>query len=251
MKKIFVFSLLLLLGACTHRHPLSHMQFQTMMVPPYVVAGWYKITQIGDPLKIYIEGDGNAFDSNGLPTDNPTPKGNFMRELAGEDPSPNVAYLGRPCQYLQTGACSEKDWTSGRFSEQIVTSMDNAVAQLMKKAKTNQVILIGFSGGAQVAGLVAVRHPERVKKLITIAGVLDHEAWTTYHDDMPLDESLNLSDEKAVFQTLNRVHYAGGKDDVVPESLIQDFDPDFVVVVPKAGHGTGFSDVSNLIYEVQ
>lgn len=174
-----------------------------------------------------------------------------MRELAGDDPSPNVAYLGRPCQYLQTSSCSEKDWTSGRFSEQIITSMDNAVGQLMKKAKTNQVILIGFSGGAQVAGLVAVRHPERIKKLITIAGVLDHEAWTTYHGDMPLNESLNLGDKKEVLQTLNRVHYAGGKDNVVPVSLLQEFDPDFVVVVPKAGHGTGFSDVSNLIYEVQ
>ena len=251
MKKILILTLLVLLGACTHRHPLSHMQFQTLTAPPYIVAGWYKITQVGEPLKIYIEGDGNAFDSDGLPTDNPTPKGTFMRELAGQDTAPNVAYLGRPCQYLQAGACSEKDWTSGRFSEQIVNSMDNAVSQLMKKAKTNQVVLIGFSGGAQIAGLVAVRHPERVKKLVTIAGVLDHEAWTQYHGDMSLTDSLNLNDSKDVLKTLNRVHYAGGRDHVVPVSLIQDFDPEFTVVVPKAGHGTGFSDITNLIYEVK
>ncbi len=251
MKQVLTLFLLLLTGACAYRNPMSDMQFQTTPAPPYVIANWYKIEKPGQALKVYIEGDGQAFDEEGLPTDNPTPKGMFMRELAAEDPSPNVAYVARPCQFLQV-ACREEDWTVGRFSENVIKSMDTAIGALMKKARTDKVVLIGFSGGAQVAGLVAVRHPERVQKLITIAGVLDQKAWTTYHGDSPLTKSLNLKDYRQVFQTIPQVHYAGGKDEVVPPQLIQDFvGADKVIVVPRAGHGKGFSSICQDIYEVQ
>lgn len=238
---------------CAHRNPLSDFRFQTVTAPPYILASWYQITQPGEPIKIYIEGDGNAFDSNGVPTDNPTPTGEFMRRLAAEDPSPNVAYLGRPCQYLQAGACSQKDWTTGRFSNQVIDSMDQSVRALMKKARTNQVILIGFSGGAQVAGLIAVRHPNQVKQVITIAGVLDVDAWADYHGDPKLVDSLNLKNQQDSFSKIPQIHYAGGRDDVVPAKLIQDFvkDENLVVVVPKASHGKGFDSIYDAIYKVR
>ena len=250
MKKFLIGLGCLFLGACAHKNPLSDMTFQTTMAPPHVIASWYKITEPASPIKIYVEGDGAAFDAYHRPTDNPTPHSEFMRELAAGDPSPNVAYLGRPCQYLQTAACSEKDWTTGRFSKTIIDSMDTAVAALMKKARTNKVILIGFSGGAQVTGQIAARHPEKVKKWITIAGVLDVKAWTTYHGDSPLTESLNL--KKNQVKAIRQVHYAGEKDDVVPPELIQNFaGADKVVVVKKARHGEGFEQIYPEIYEVK
>ena len=142
------------------------------------------------------------------------------------------------------------DWTTGRFSKTIIDSMDTATHSLMKKARTNQAILIGFSGGAQVTGQIAARHPQQVKKWITIAGVLDTKAWTAYHGDTPLKESLNL--KKNQLKSVNQIHYAGGNDDVVPPSLIQDFaGADKVVVVKKAGHGDGFESVYDAIYEVR
>lgn len=253
MKHILLAFILLLLTACAHRNPLSDMSFQTVMAPPYVLASWYKIENPGDTLKVYIEGDGNAFDQNGVPTDNPTPTGEFMRQLAAKDPSPNVAYLGRPCQYLQTGACTQKDWTSGRFSEAIIKSMDTSVQALMKKAKADQAILIGFSGGAQVAGLVAVRHPEKIKQVVTIAGVLDVDAWTNYHGDAPLSESLNLKTYQDQFFKLNQIHYVGGKDCVVPPKLVQDFIQNnaSVIVVPKASHGKGFEKIYDAVYQIK
>ena len=243
---------MLVLAGCTHKNPLSDMAFQTTMAPPYVIANWYKITNRGQPIKVYIEGDGNAFDEGGLPTDNPTPKGEFMRKLAANDPSPNVAYLGRPCQYLQTGACSQKDWTTGRFSSAVIDSMNQTMLALMKKAKTDKVILIGFSGGAQIAGWLALKNPSKVQKLITLSGVLDSTAWTAYHGDEPLRDSLNLKDKKSAFLKIPQIHYAGGRDDVVPLELIRDFvGPERVIVVPKAGHGTGFDSIYHEIYEVQ
>ena len=251
IKKVVLF-VFLLLGGCAYKNPLSDMKFQTVMAPPYVVAGWYKIQKAGDPLKVYIEGDGHAFDAQGRPTDNPTPTGVFLRELASEDPSPNVVYLGRPCQYLQAGACSEKDWTDGRFSKEIINSMNQYVLTMMKKARSEQLVLVGFSGGAQIAGWIGVKNPKQVKKLITIAGVLDHEAWTRYHGDMPLTKSLNLTEKKKDFLKLNQVHYAGENDKVVPVKLIQDFvGVENLVVVPKATHGDGFKSIYNEIYEVR
>lgn len=250
-KKIFLL-LFLFMGACAYKNPLSDMNFQTVMAPPYVIAGWYKINQMGEPVKFYIEGDGNAFDAQGQPTDNPTPTSRFLREMASNDPSPNVVYLGRPCQYLQTGGCSEKDWTDGRFSKDIINSMNQSVLSMMKKARSEQMVLIGFSGGAQIAGWIGIKNPKQVKKLITIAGVLDHEAWSKYHGDMPLKKSLNLKDKKKELFVLNQVHYAGEKDEVVPVSLIQDFvGEERMVVVPKAKHGKGFKSIYKEIYEVK
>lgn len=253
MKHLFFFLLFLFCAACAHRNPLSDFRFQTVTAPPYVLASWHRITEPGQPLKIYIEGDGNAFDADGHPTDNPTPSGEFMRRLAAGDSSPNVAYLGRPCQYLQAGACSQTDWTDGRFSQQVIASMDQSVHTLMKKARTDQVILIGFSGGAQAAGLIAVRHPEHVKQIITIAGVLDIDAWTTYHQDAPLSASLNLKDSRDIFLKIPQIHYAGARDTVVPPALIRDFVGDAapVVVVPKASHGKGFDSVYDAVYKVR
>ena len=80
MKRIFIILGCLILGACAHKNPLSDMTFQTTMAPPHVIASWYKITAVGEPIKIYVEGDGAAFDADNQPTDNPTPKSEFMRK---------------------------------------------------------------------------------------------------------------------------------------------------------------------------
>lgn len=250
MKKILIVLMILVLGGCSAKNVLTDYRFQTQTVPPYVVASWFKIEAVGEPLRVYIEGDGNAFDGRGYPTDNPTPTSTFMRQIAADDPNPNVVYLGRPCQYLQAGACAQSVWTDGRFSEAVISSMDKAVANLMKKARTNQVVLIGYSGGAQIAGQIAVRHPENVLKVITIAGVLDHRAWSDYHADEPLSRSLNLGDLKQDFAKIPQHHFVGAKDTVVPPQLTQDFvaDETKITVVDKASHTKGFDRVLKQIY---
>ncbi len=253
MKKIITSFLLIFLTACSTPNPLTDFRFQTQTVPPHVVASWYKIDAVGEPIKIYIEGDGASFDSAGQPTDNPTPRSAFLRKIAASDPAPNVAYLGRPCQYMQTSACTVTDWTTGRFSPAIVNSMIQSVNALMKKARTDKAVLIGYSGGAQIAGLVAVHQPERIQKVITIAGVLDNQAWTNYHGDMPLIDSMNLATYKSVFDTLPQTHYVGGKDDIVPPVLTQQFvaRPTDVVIIKKADHDSGYGSIIEEIYAVQ
>lgn len=47
----------------------------------------------------------------------------------------------------------KRHWTSARFAPEIIRSTAEAIKQI---ANRNEVILIGFSGGAQVAGLVRI-----------------------------------------------------------------------------------------------
>ncbi len=250
MKKYLCLLFVFLLTGCATSNPLTDFRFQTQTVPPYIVASWHQINQVGKPIRIYIEGDGNAFDAHGYPTDNPTPNSDFLRQIAARDPNPNVAYLGRPCQYMLAGDCSVKDWTTGRFSPQIVSSMNQAINALMKKAQTNKAVLIGYSGGAQIAGLIAIQNP-RISEVITIAGVLDVDEWASYHHDTPLSDSLNLYDYKKSFDKIKQRHYVGGKDTVVPPQLTQKFvsNPSTVIIVPKATHNKGYESIYNELYQ--
>ena len=252
IKTALLFAFFVLASGCAHKNPLTDFQFQTVMAPPYVLASWYRISELGAPIRIYIEGDGHSFDAYNRPTANPTPKSTFLREIAANDPNPNVAYLGRPCQYLQTNTCTQDDWTCGRFSPQIVNSMEQSVLQLAKKGQTQNIILIGYSGGAQIAGLVGVKHPKMMNRIITIAGVLDQEAWTAYHQDTPLNKSLNLRNYKEIFDQIPQTHFIGKKDRVVPNHLTENFvqDKNTIITLEKADHQKGYDSVLKQIYDL-
>ena len=146
----------------------------------YTLASWQKILDRGAPIRIYIEGDGNAFNNTGQPTTNPTPKGTFLRKIAFDDPNPNVIYLARPCQYVRDARCHQKDWTTGRFSQEIVDSTTQAIKSIIKNiSNKSPVILIGYSGGALLSGLVISQNPQiPVKRWMTLAGVFNHGKWT-------------------------------------------------------------------------
>ena len=94
-----------------------------------------------------------------------------------------------------------------------------------------------------MASQIAASHPQSVKKLITIAGVLNHQKWTQYHGDAPLVDSLDLR-INSDFLSIPQVHYVGGKDPVVPAALTQTLVPSSVlVVVKKATHDSGYEDI--------
>ncbi|MBQ6736424.1 MAG: hypothetical protein IJQ90_02960 [Alphaproteobacteria bacterium] len=206
----------------------------------YEIATYGKITNENAPVHIYIEGDGHAFTAYGEPTTDPTPRGTLVRNLAARDMAPNVAYIARPCQFIMSPACSESDWTDGRFSPAVVDATANAIKEI---AGRRPVVLVGYSGGGLLAGLIINRHPEiKVQKWITIAGVPNHTAWTRYFGDDPLTKSLDL--EK--LPNVPAIHYVGARDRVVPPELSRKFWPtDQIVEIPGAGH----TDFENLDIE--
>ncbi len=197
----------------------------------FEIATFQKIEDSTNPIHIYIEGDGAAFDAAGRPRHNPTPRGRMVRQLAYNDTSPNVVYMARPCQFIMSPACNPSDWTDGRFSENIIDSVAGAINQI---AQNRPIILIGYSGGALVSGLVIERHPEiNVRQWITIAGVLNHDDWTSYFGDSPLSASLNLNGLPHVSQT----HYVGEFDETVPYELSTKWTGGKnMIVVPGAAH---------------
>ncbi len=242
MKKLILFFVILCsLAGCSAKNPLQDFRFQTVPAAPYVTASWYRLSEPGKDVVIYIEGEGEV--------QNPTPSDLFLRRAASQDPSPNVAYLARPCQYLKTSACSPVDWQEGRFSKKIVSSMNQAFREALKKSKSQKAVLVGYAGGAQIAGWLALENPDLVREVVTINGILDSDAWAAYHKMSPLT-GLNLKHRQEDFATLRQNHYVGGKNEFVPPFLVTDFvqDSTRVHVLEKATHEKGLEPALREIY---
>ena len=241
MKKILLF--LLLLCGCQGIVVPESFLCKEIQTNTYKLASWQKITDKSQPIRIYIEGDGYAFNHLGYPTTNPTPRGTFLREIAFNDPNPNVVYLARPCQFVEDNQCDVKDWTTGRFSQDIINSTTQAITNISNK---QPVILIGYSGGALLSGLVIEQNPKLpVKKWITLAGVLNHTKWTEDLSLPPLKDSVDL--EK--LPTIPQIHFIGNKDTIVSYKLTKTLvDNKNLIVIPEATHDRGYTNYLSDIY---
>lgn len=253
MRYFTLFMFCIILSACQNTYtPPPPFVYHEIATRDFTLASWQKITAPNTAAyKIYIEGDGHAFNAQGKVSSDPTPQENTLREIAFNDTSPNVIYLARPCQFVLNGICSPRHWSSARFAPEIM----NSIAEAIQKIATNHpVILIGYSGGAQIAGLVAVNKPWiQTKKLITIAGNLDHQAWTEYHKLPPLNESMYLTDYKKNYIKIPQIHYVGANDDNIPPQLTLSFvGPEHqktVIIVPDADHSQGFQSIAPQIWQ--
>jgi hypothetical protein len=199
-----------------------------------------------DTLTVYIEGDGLAWLSRSQPSADPTPRNPVGLELALRDPSGTAVYLARPCQYVATGDarnCSNTYWTGLRFAPEVIAASDQAIGVLKRRYASNALVLVGYSGGGAVAALVAARRND-VAKLITVAGNLDHRAWTDMHHVPPLEGSLNAADAWQALENVPQWHLVGARDEVVGSTVIEAyvsrFPPDRR---PKVITVAGFSHV--------
>ena len=91
MRKAIV--LILLLTGCAAVKVPPEFVYREIQTRDFTLATWQKITDPDGVYKIYIEGDGHAFNARGRATNDPTPRGTLVRELAFGDPSPNVTPL--------------------------------------------------------------------------------------------------------------------------------------------------------------
>lgn len=213
MKRLSVFFLMFMMACARSWYAPSGFVYTPIDAGKYTIVTFQRISDNVSPIHIYIEGDGYSFDAHGHPTSDPTPRGTFLRDLASCDTSPNVVYMARPCQFVKSAACSRKDWTSGRFSHEVIDSVATAIKQI---AGNTSVVLIGYSGGAMVSGLVIQNHSDiMVKRWITVAGVLNHADWTSYFNDAPLRASMNMDE----LPNIDQVHYIARSDRVVPNAL--------------------------------
>ena len=247
MKRYFVLCFLFILFGCQSIQAPEEFVYKEIVTPQFKIATWQKITDINADYHIYIEGDGHSFSASGQPTHNPTPREELVRKISFNDIAPNVVYLARPCQYVEDEICNVEYWTTKRFAPEVIEAEYAVIKEITKGRK---MTLIGFSGGAQVVGLIAVKHPDlQINKIITIAGNLDHKEWTDYHNLPELRGSLNLADYKEKFALMEQIHYVGSDDNVIPPEITRKIIPvDKIIEIKGATHSKGWDKIYQQIY---
>lgn len=198
---------------------------QYIQTDKFALLSYQKVTQPKQPLNIYIEGDGRAWISRTRLSSDPSPRGGLVMSLAALDPSANVIYLARPCQYspddLKT-VCEKKYWSEARYANEIIQSMDQAVTKIKNRAQAEKINLIGYSGGAAIAILLAANRND-IASIRTIAGNLDLTAMQEHHNTTPLSDSLDPIKFASKINSIPQVHFNGKKDSVVPVIVAENF----------------------------
>lgn len=93
---------------------------------------------------------------------------------------------------------------------------------MKKKTKSKNIELFGFSGGAAVTVLVASKRDD-VKKIVTIAGNLNHKLHSRIHKVSLLNGSLNPIDYALKISSIKQIHFVGKEDRVVPLVVVKSF----------------------------
>ncbi|KAB0517199.1 alpha/beta hydrolase [Pseudomonas extremorientalis] len=168
-------------------------------------------------LRVYLEGDGHSWATATQPSLDPSPHNLLVPRLAINDPTPN-AYLARPCQFVMVAACQSALWTHRRFSQEVVTSLSQALDQLKQRYGNSEFELVGYSGGAALALLLAAQRND-VTQVQTLAGNLSPRLWATMKGLSPLDGSLDPLDYRSRLALLPQRHLIGEADLIIPSGL--------------------------------
>ncbi|EPO1787042.1 alpha/beta hydrolase family protein [Cronobacter turicensis] len=210
---------------------------------------WQRITPPVTRLRVYIEGDGFAWVSRTRPSDDPTPHNPLGLKLAAADPSGNILYLARPCQFIGPplpSACNVHLWTDKRFSSNVVEAMDKAVSQVVQRYPQARIELVGYSGGGNIAALLAARRTD-VVSLRTVAGNLDVAYVNALHRVSAMPDAQSAADVAVKLANLPQIHFSGADDSTVPPAVARRFQNAVgercaqVEVVPGMDHGSDWA----------
>ena len=249
---------LVALSACSSRRDVAKsiavsggLSEMVVSTPAFDLVAYTRLTPGHPTLTIYLEGDGYAWITPTRISDDPTPRDPIALRMAVRDPSPSVAYLSRPCQYVAGAGrrnCSPAYWANGRFAPEVISAEAAAIRTLMARAGASRVRVVGYSGGAAIA-LLLPRYGIVPEKIITASGVVAPSAWIHLHDLSPLVGSLDPLDQPETLASIPQVHFVGAADPVVPRAVADAYvrrigtrAPIRVVEVPAYSHECCWSD---------
>jgi len=202
-------------------------------------------------LRVYLEGDGHAWATATQPSLDPSPRKLLVPRLAIDDPTPN-AYLARPCQFVTSPGCKTALWTDRRFSQEVVSSLDQALDLLKQRYGNPSFELVGYSGGAALALLLAAQRDD-VTQVQTLAGNLSPRLWAHAQNLSPLTGSLDPLDYSRRLAGIPQRHFSGTLDEVVPTALAQAYRErlrsgvcDRLIVIEGVSHEAGWDGVWRL-----
>lgn len=279
IKKTIYFFLLITLTACSQTdrdfktQTADRMARPAFMVARYIpttnfkLYAWERMHDRGAPASIYIGGDTLNWSYDNLVADDylsdkTTPKNPVALNLATRDLSSNVAYLARPCQYLndkELKSCPSKYRYDERFSEDVINGYHQALNEIKNRYDITSFHLVGFDGGAQIAAFLAAERPD-VISLRTVSGNLNHTFVATERGNTPLSGSLNAIDIATRLAHVPQHHFIGGADDIITPGVYHSFrqamGPSSCVhysLVQDAGHRRGWvekwSELVNILPE--
>ncbi|MCE9966984.1 alpha/beta fold hydrolase [Lelliottia amnigena] len=192
---------------------------------PFLIATWSRITAPVHSLRVYIEGDGFAWKSRTQPSDDPTPRKPIGLTLAATDKNQNVLYIARPCQFIGPplpAHCDKRVWTSDRFSPSVIDAMNDALTQFVKQYPGVKLELIGYSGGGNIAAILAERRTD-VRSLRTVAGNLDVAYVNAIHHVSAMPDAVSAIDRASALRTMPQLHFSGDADKTVTPEVAQRF----------------------------
>ncbi len=171
-------------------------------------------------LTVYIEGDGLAWRSVSMQSNDPTPITPVALQLALAQPGGPAAYLARPCQYVDAAAsgCPSRYWLGARYGRDVLDALNSALDQLKARFAARHLVLVGFSGGGTLGALL-VNERTDVRALVTVAGNLDVAAQIDHHAFSPLRDSFDPAQAATRWPELPQWHIVGERDTVVPPAL--------------------------------
>ena len=218
----------------------ANMHKQLHYTKKFIITSYIRNNEKLDPTQpifAYVEGDGQAWRSRYCLSENPTPRDPLTLRLSIIDHNPNVIYIARPCQYTPLSLdqnCQNIYWSKARYSKAVVDSinevLDNFKNIIIKKYHNNKkfdknllkIHLIGYSGGATIVELIAIQRKDLLS-IRTIAGNLDHDAVSDFHQTTKLSDSLNPINFINKINHIPQLHYLGKKDQIIPENIVKNF----------------------------
>ncbi|RYZ86387.1 MAG: alpha/beta fold hydrolase [Moraxellaceae bacterium] len=186
----------------------------------------FTLNNLAQPIHVYIENDGAAYDTPTQIAANPSLRAGFLvLRLMQQDSTPSL-YISRPCYGFafnqMPAACEPRYWSTARYSADVVQILSQALDETKRQLNINDapIVLIGHSGGASLALLIAQGRTD-VRAVVTLAGNLDTDAWVKLHGYAALDQSLNPQAQPLLPPDVKRWHFTGADDENIPPSLIE------------------------------
>ena len=197
----------------------------------------FDATSDNKQMVVYIEGDGMAWISRDQLSSNPTPVQPIALKLASIDTNSNVLYIARPCQYLwpqKMDRCSSRYWSDKRGSEEVISSINQAISIVKQKQNISSIRLIGYSGGGGIAALIADRRAD-VNEFVSVSGNLNYKLFTQTHDLSPMNRSIDPITVANQIGLIPQIHYVGADDKIIPRQIALSFS-DKVKVINDVSH---------------
>jgi predicted peptidase len=140
--------------------------------------------------------------------------------------SSNIIYLGRPCHYatahdLKSG-CDRKYWTTHRFASDVIRAYDDILDDISQQYPNMKYNLIGFSGGANIAGLLSAKRDD-IASLRTVAGNVDNDFFTRHHKVSDMPYSLNMANYVENLSNIPQMHFTAQNDKFVPVNVYNNY----------------------------